>query len=251
MQPILIIAAVAENGVIGRGNGLPWRLKSDLQHFRALTMGKPVIMGRKTFLSIGKPLPGRTTIVVSRDRDFAAPGVLVAPRPRRRVCRRARRCATPRRRRDRRRWRREHLRPGVAGGVPSRHHPHSWPGRGRRAFSRPSIRGFGAKPPAASMNRRQATTRRSHSSPMNGDRRANNCRQLRHLLRHLPQPARQAARCKGLCTPLYPPATQAGWARPVLRRPIDAVEQPNRRPLGLGVARTLGLGATTAGAAAA
>ena len=86
---------------------------------------------------------------------------------------------------------------------------------------------------------------------MNGGRRANNRRQLRHLLRHLPQPARQAARCKGLCTPLYPPATQAGWARPVLRRPIDAVEQPNRRPLGLGVARTLGLGATTAGPAAA
>ncbi len=79
MQPILIIAAVAENGVIGRGNGLPWRLKSDMQHFRALTMAKPIIMGRKTFLSIGKPLPGRTTIVVSRDRDFAAPGVLVAP----------------------------------------------------------------------------------------------------------------------------------------------------------------------------
>ena len=76
--PIILVAAVAENGVIGRGNGLPWRLKSDLQHFRALTMGKPVIMGRKTFLSIGKPLPGRTTIVVSRDRDFAAPGVLVA-----------------------------------------------------------------------------------------------------------------------------------------------------------------------------
>jgi dihydrofolate reductase len=78
VQSVLIIAAVAENGVIGRGGGLPWRLKSDMQHFRAKTMGKPIIMGRKTFLSIGKPLPGRTTIVVSRDRDFAAPGVLVA-----------------------------------------------------------------------------------------------------------------------------------------------------------------------------
>jgi dihydrofolate reductase len=77
---IVLIAAIADNGVIGRGNGLPWRLKSDLQHFRALTMGKPVVMGRKTFLSIGKPLPGRTTIVVSRDRHFAAPGVAVAPR---------------------------------------------------------------------------------------------------------------------------------------------------------------------------
>ena len=58
---ILIVAAIAENGVIGRGNALPWRLKSDMQHFRALTMGKPVIMGRKTYLSIGKPLAGRTT----------------------------------------------------------------------------------------------------------------------------------------------------------------------------------------------
>jgi dihydrofolate reductase len=76
---IVLIVAIAENGVIGRGNGLPWRVKSDLQHFRALTMGKPVIMGRKTFLSIGKPLPGRTSIVVSRDRDFALPGVVVAP----------------------------------------------------------------------------------------------------------------------------------------------------------------------------
>jgi dihydrofolate reductase len=75
---IVLIAAIAENGVIGRANGLPWRLKSDLQHFRALTMGKPVVMGRKTFLSIGRPLPGRTTIVVSRDPRFAAAGVVVA-----------------------------------------------------------------------------------------------------------------------------------------------------------------------------
>ena len=76
---IVLVAAVAENGVIGRGNGLPWRLKSDMRHFRALTMGKPVIVGRKTFLAIGKPLPGRTNIVVSRDAAFAAPGMLVAP----------------------------------------------------------------------------------------------------------------------------------------------------------------------------
>lgn len=76
---ILLIVAVAENGVIGRGNALPWRLKSDLKNFRALTMGKPVIMGRKTFLSIGRPLPGRTSIVVSRDRTFAAPGIVAAP----------------------------------------------------------------------------------------------------------------------------------------------------------------------------
>jgi len=76
---ILIVAAVSDNGVIGRGNKLPWRLKSDMQHFRALTMGKPVIIGRKTFLSIGKPLAGRTTIVVSGDPNFAAPGIVAAP----------------------------------------------------------------------------------------------------------------------------------------------------------------------------
>jgi len=65
--------------VIGQGGGLPWRLKSDLRNFRAITMGKPVVMGRKTYLSIGKPLAGRTNIVVSRNQDFAAPGVVVAP----------------------------------------------------------------------------------------------------------------------------------------------------------------------------
>jgi dihydrofolate reductase len=75
---IVLIAAVAENGVIGRGNELPWRLKSDMAHFRAATAGKPVIMGRKTYESIGKPLKDRTTIVVSRDPTFAAPGVVVA-----------------------------------------------------------------------------------------------------------------------------------------------------------------------------
>jgi dihydrofolate reductase len=79
MPDIVLLAAVAENGVIGRGNTLPWRLKSDMAHFRSLTMGKPVVMGRKTYLSIGKPLAGRTTIVVSRDPAFAAPGIVVAP----------------------------------------------------------------------------------------------------------------------------------------------------------------------------
>ncbi|HEX4043459.1 MAG TPA: dihydrofolate reductase [Xanthobacteraceae bacterium] len=78
MRDIVLLAAVAENGVIGRGDALPWRLKSDMAHFRAQTMNKPVVMGRKTYQSIGKPLPGRTTIVVSRDRGFAAPGVLAA-----------------------------------------------------------------------------------------------------------------------------------------------------------------------------
>jgi dihydrofolate reductase len=76
---IIIVAAVAENGVIGRGNALPWRLKSDMVHFRKLTMGKPVVIGRKTFASIGKQLPGRTTIVISRDKNFTAPGSVVAP----------------------------------------------------------------------------------------------------------------------------------------------------------------------------
>jgi dihydrofolate reductase len=76
---VVLIAAVADNGVIGRSRGLPWRLKSDMVHFRALTLGKPVVMGRKTYLSIGRALPRRTTIVVSRDPSFAAPGIVVAP----------------------------------------------------------------------------------------------------------------------------------------------------------------------------
>jgi dihydrofolate reductase len=76
---LVLIAAVAENGIIGQGGRLPWRLKADLRHFRAVTMGKPLVMGRKTFESMGKPLDGRTNIVVSRNPHFAAPGVLVAP----------------------------------------------------------------------------------------------------------------------------------------------------------------------------
>jgi len=76
---IVLLAAVAENGVVGRGGVMPWRLKSDMAHFRAFTMGKPVVMGRKTYLSLHvKPLPGRTNIVASRDASFTAPGVLVA-----------------------------------------------------------------------------------------------------------------------------------------------------------------------------
>ena len=76
---VVLVVAVADNGVIGQGGRLPWRLKSDMRHFRAATMGKPVVMGRKTYLSIGKPLTGRTNIVVSRDMAFAASGVLVVP----------------------------------------------------------------------------------------------------------------------------------------------------------------------------
>ncbi len=76
--PIALIAAVARNCAIGFGDALPWRLSSDLKRFKALTMGKPLIMGRKTFASIGKPLPGRFCIVVTRDSAFTAPGVEVA-----------------------------------------------------------------------------------------------------------------------------------------------------------------------------
>jgi len=75
---VVLIAAVADNGVIGSHGDIPWRLKSDMQRFKALTSGKPVVMGRKTFASIGKPLPARTNIVVTRDAGFRAPGVVVA-----------------------------------------------------------------------------------------------------------------------------------------------------------------------------
>lgn len=76
--PLVLIAAVARNGVIGADNALPWRLSADLKRFKALTMGKPMIMGRKTFESIGKPLPGRETIVVTRSKDFHVAGVHTA-----------------------------------------------------------------------------------------------------------------------------------------------------------------------------
>ena len=74
---IVLVVAVAENGVIGASGAIPWRLKSDLARFKALTTGKPVVMGRKTFVSIGRPLPGRTNIVVTRDLGFRADGVVV------------------------------------------------------------------------------------------------------------------------------------------------------------------------------
>jgi len=75
---LVLLAAVADNGVIGRDNALPFRQSTDLKRFKSLTTGKPVLMGRKTYLSIGKPLPGRTNIVVSRNGGFAAPGIVVA-----------------------------------------------------------------------------------------------------------------------------------------------------------------------------
>lgn len=77
MIEIVLIVAIAENGVIGAGGAIPWRLKSDMQRFKAMTMGKPVVMGRKTFLSLPRPLPGRTNIVVTRDSGFSAAGAVV------------------------------------------------------------------------------------------------------------------------------------------------------------------------------
>lgn len=74
---ISIIVAMAKNRVIGANNRLPWHLSADLKRFKALTMGHHIIMGRKTFESIGKPLPGRTTLVISRDTGYQAPGAKV------------------------------------------------------------------------------------------------------------------------------------------------------------------------------
>jgi len=74
---ISLIAAVADNGVIGDGKGMPWRIKSELQAFRRLTLGKPVVMGRKTFETLKAPLKDRANIVVTRDAGYARPGVIV------------------------------------------------------------------------------------------------------------------------------------------------------------------------------
>lgn len=79
-HPLLsIIVAAAENDVIGQDNRLPWRLPDDLRRFKSLSMGKPVIMGRRTFDSIGRPLPGRTNIVVSGQAGLELEGCIVAP----------------------------------------------------------------------------------------------------------------------------------------------------------------------------
>jgi dihydrofolate reductase len=75
--PLCLIAALAENRVIGRDNQLPWHLPADLKHFKALTLGKPIIMGRKTFDSLGRPLPGRTNIVVTNQAGLQLPGAVV------------------------------------------------------------------------------------------------------------------------------------------------------------------------------
>lgn len=75
---VFLIVAVADGGVIGRDNALPWRLPADLRRFKRLTLGHHLILGRKTFESIGRPLPGRTTVVVTRQRSYAPQGVRVA-----------------------------------------------------------------------------------------------------------------------------------------------------------------------------
>ena len=78
-EPIIaLVVAVADNGAIGRGGDLPWRLSSDLKQFRKLTLGKPVIMGRRTFDSLGRVLDQRVNIVLTRDPEFGVPGVVVA-----------------------------------------------------------------------------------------------------------------------------------------------------------------------------
>jgi dihydrofolate reductase len=74
---VSIVVAMAANRVIGNNNQLPWHLPADLKHFKQTTMGKPILMGRKTWESIGRPLPGRTNIVITRDESYAAPGCLV------------------------------------------------------------------------------------------------------------------------------------------------------------------------------
>jgi dihydrofolate reductase len=74
---IVLIAAVADNGVIGASGTIPWRLKTDLQRFKTMTLGKPVVMGRKTFISLRRPLAGRTNIVLTRDGEFRKAGAVV------------------------------------------------------------------------------------------------------------------------------------------------------------------------------
>jgi len=74
---VSLVVAATENGVIGRDNGMPWHLPDDLKHFKALTLGRHLLMGRRTFEAIGRPLPGRTTLLLTRDPGFAPAGVTV------------------------------------------------------------------------------------------------------------------------------------------------------------------------------
>jgi len=101
---IVLIVAVAENGVIGAGGTIPWRLKTDQQRFKAITLNKPVVMGRKTFESLRRPLPGRTNIVVTRDAGYRAPGAVVTT-----SFGGAGRCAAAFHHRNRHHWRRGNL----------------------------------------------------------------------------------------------------------------------------------------------
>ena len=73
--PVVLVLAAAENGVIGRGDSLPWELPDDLRHFKRTTLGRPIVMGRKTFESVGFPLPGRKNIVITRDQGWSHEGV--------------------------------------------------------------------------------------------------------------------------------------------------------------------------------
>ena len=78
---ISLIVAASTNNVIGAAGDLPWRLSADLKHFKAITMGKPIVMGRKTWESIGRPLPGRQNIVITRQADYRAEGCTVVASP--------------------------------------------------------------------------------------------------------------------------------------------------------------------------
>ena len=78
MLAVSLVVAMARNHVIGRDNSLPWHLPEDLRHFKTVTLGKPVLMGRRTFESIGRPLPGRTNLVLTRDTGWKSDGVIVA-----------------------------------------------------------------------------------------------------------------------------------------------------------------------------
>ncbi|NRF50631.1 dihydrofolate reductase, partial [Pseudomonas stutzeri] len=76
---LTLVVAYSDNRVIGRDNALPWKLPGDLAHFKRTTLGSPIIMGRKTWESLGRPLPGRTNVVISRNLRYAAPGATVVP----------------------------------------------------------------------------------------------------------------------------------------------------------------------------
>ncbi len=77
-KPIIsLVAAMAKNRVIGKDNKMPWHLPADLKHFKGITMSKPIVMGRKTFESIGRPLPGRDNVIISRNKDYAVDGCIV------------------------------------------------------------------------------------------------------------------------------------------------------------------------------